>query len=90
LARYAESDWTICYQDPASGQLTNHWISLHEIGIVAGYFPVLVLDAWEHAFILDYKPADRAKYIEAFFTKRRLERSRLIERRLQPGSSHAA
>jgi Fe-Mn family superoxide dismutase len=25
------------------------------------------MDVWEHAFILDYKPAERAKYIEAFF-----------------------
>jgi len=23
---------------------------------------------WEHAFLLDYKPADRPKYIEAFFS----------------------
>jgi Fe-Mn family superoxide dismutase len=29
---------------------------------------VLVMDVWEHAFILDYKPADRPKYIEAFFS----------------------
>jgi Fe-Mn family superoxide dismutase len=26
------------------------------------------MDVWEHAFILDYKPADRPKYIEAFFS----------------------
>jgi superoxide dismutase, Fe-Mn family len=84
--------WAICYQDPASGQLTNHWISLHEIGIVAGYSPVLVLDVWEHAFILDYKPADRAKYIEAFFTNVdwNVVDQRLLERRQQLGSSHAA
>jgi Fe-Mn family superoxide dismutase len=25
------------------------------------------MDVWEHAFILDYKPADRGKYINAFF-----------------------
>jgi Fe-Mn family superoxide dismutase len=23
---------------------------------------------WEHAFILDYAPSDRQKYIEAFFS----------------------
>jgi Fe-Mn family superoxide dismutase len=28
---------------------------------------VLVMDVWEHAFLLDYKPAERPKYIEAFF-----------------------
>ena len=60
--------WAICYQDPTSGRLSNHWISLHEIGNVAGYTPVLVMDVWEHAFILDYKPAERPKYIEAFFS----------------------
>jgi Fe-Mn family superoxide dismutase len=60
--------WAICYQNPANGRLSNHWISLHEIGNVAGYDPVLVLDVWEHAFLLDYKPADRPKYIEAFFS----------------------
>jgi Fe-Mn family superoxide dismutase len=25
------------------------------------------MDAWEHAFLLDYKPSERSKYIEAFF-----------------------
>jgi superoxide dismutase, Fe-Mn family len=59
--------WAICYQDPSSGRLSNHWVTLHESGNIAGYTPVLVMDVWEHAFILDYKPAERAKYIEAFF-----------------------
>jgi superoxide dismutase, Fe-Mn family len=26
------------------------------------------MDVWEHAFLLDYKPSDRSKYIEAFFS----------------------
>jgi len=59
--------WAICYEDP-NGHLSNHWITLHETGNVAGYNPILVMDVWEHAFILDYKPADRPKYIEAFFS----------------------
>ena len=25
------------------------------------------MDVWEHAYLLDYTPADRPKYIEAFF-----------------------
>jgi Fe-Mn family superoxide dismutase len=60
--------WAICYQDPSADHLSNHWISLHEIGNVAGYIPILVMDVWEHAFLLDYKPAERSKYIEAFFS----------------------
>lgn len=60
--------WAICYQNPANGRLSNHWITLHETGNVAGFIPVLVMDVWEHAFLLDYKPAERPKYIEAFFS----------------------
>ena len=60
--------WAICYQDPSNGLLSNHWITLHEVGNVAGFTPVLVMDVWEHAFLLDYKPAERPKYIDAFFS----------------------
>jgi Fe-Mn family superoxide dismutase len=59
--------WAITYAD-GDGNLSNHWVSLHEEGNVAGYKPVLVMDVWEHAFIKDYAPADRPKYIEAFFS----------------------
>ena len=60
--------WAICYENPANGRLSNHWITLHETGNVSGFIPVLVMDVWEHAFLLDYKPAERPKYIEAFFS----------------------
>lgn len=60
--------WAICYENPKNGRLSNHWISLHEVGNVAGFTPILVMDVWEHAFLLDYKPAERPKYIEAFFS----------------------
>ena len=60
--------WAICYQNPANSRLSNHWITLHETGNVAGFDPVLVMDVWEHAYLLDYKPAERPKYIEAFFS----------------------
>jgi Fe-Mn family superoxide dismutase len=60
--------WAMCYENPETGRLSNHWIGLHQIGEVAGFNPVLVMDVWEHAFLLDYAPADRPKYIEAFFS----------------------
>jgi Fe-Mn family superoxide dismutase len=60
--------WAICYENPSNGRISNHWITLHETGNVSGFNPVLVMDVWEHAYLLDYKPADRPKYIEAFFS----------------------
>jgi Fe-Mn family superoxide dismutase len=59
--------WAAVYQDPSNGAISNHWINLHETGNVAGYKPILIMDVWEHAFIKDYAPAERPKYIEAFF-----------------------
>ena len=60
--------WAILYQDPVTEQLSNHWIALHQNGVPSGFKPILVMDVWEHAYLLDYKPADRGKYIEAFFS----------------------
>jgi Fe-Mn family superoxide dismutase len=78
--------WAICYDDPVTNRISNHWITLHEIGHVAGFKPLLVMDVWEHAFLLDYKPAERPKYIEAFFAnvdwsvvERRLEAMRVAD-----------
>jgi Fe-Mn family superoxide dismutase len=60
--------WAVLFRDPITGRMTNQWITLHEQGVPPGYSPILVMDAWEHAFLLDYKPSERAKYIDAFFS----------------------
>ena len=60
--------WAVAFQDPTNGAISNHWITLHEQGIVAGFKPLLVMDLWEHAFMVDYRPAQKAKYFEAFFS----------------------
>ena len=59
--------WAILFQDPATGHLTNQWVTLHQDGVPAGFKPLLVMDVWEHAFMRDYKATEKAKYIEAFF-----------------------
>jgi Fe-Mn family superoxide dismutase len=58
--------WAILYQDNLSGRLLNQWINEHETGHPAGCIPLLVLDVFEHAFMIDYG-LKRADYIEAFF-----------------------
>jgi len=73
--------WAICYEDLENGRLSNHWITLHEVGNVAGFNPILVMDVWEHAFLLDYKPAERPKYIDAFFANLDWK---AVEQRLRP------
>lgn len=58
--------WTILYQDNVTSKLFNQWINEHDAGHPADCIPVLVMDVFEHAFMLDYG-LKRAAYIDAFF-----------------------
>ncbi len=58
--------WAILYQDNVNGWLFNQWINEHEVGHPAGCRPILVMDVFEHAFMIDYG-LKRSEYIAAFF-----------------------
>ncbi|HJW96536.1 MAG TPA: Fe-Mn family superoxide dismutase [archaeon] len=58
--------WVVLYYDPSSERLFNVWINEHDTGHLAGATPILVMDVFEHAYMLDYG-LKRADYIEAFF-----------------------
>jgi Fe-Mn family superoxide dismutase len=58
--------WVILYQDTHSGKLINFWINEHDVSHPAGCNPLLIMDVFEHAFMLDYG-LKRADYIGAFF-----------------------
>jgi len=58
--------WVVLYQDNVSGRLFNQWINEHETGHLAGCVPVLIMDVFEHAYMIDYG-LKRADYIEAYF-----------------------
>jgi superoxide dismutase, Fe-Mn family len=57
--------WAVLYQDSASGRLINFWVNEHDAGHPAGCTPILIMDVFEHAFMLDYG-LKRADYVEAF------------------------
>jgi Fe-Mn family superoxide dismutase len=58
--------WAITYLDPDTKQLLNVWVGDHNVNNLAGCEPIVVMDLWEHAWLRDYKPADKGKYVEAF------------------------
>ena len=58
--------WVVLYQDRLGGRLFNQWVTEHDVGNPAGAVPVLVMDVFEHAFMVDYG-LKRADYIAAFF-----------------------
>lgn len=58
--------WVILYQDITSGRLINFWINEHDVSHPAGCNPLLIMDVFEHAFMVDYG-LKKADYIAAFF-----------------------
>ncbi|TWJ19406.1 superoxide dismutase [Geobacter argillaceus] len=58
--------WVGLYLDPVGDRLINFWINEHDVANPAGCTPLLIMDVFEHAFMLDYG-LKRADYIEAFF-----------------------
>jgi len=58
--------WVILYQDNSTGKLMNFWINEHDVSHPAGCNPLLIMDVFEHAFMLDYG-LKKADYIGAFF-----------------------
>ncbi len=58
--------WAILYFDPLHETYSNHWITLHEEGHPAGFVPILVMDVWEHAYMVDWGADGKPDYIEVF------------------------
>jgi Fe-Mn family superoxide dismutase len=58
--------WAVLYQDIPSGRFINFWINEHDAGHPSGGMPILIMDVFEHAFMIDYG-LKRADYIESFF-----------------------
>lgn len=58
--------WVALYQDITNERLMNFWINEHDVAHPAGCRPLLIMDVFEHAFMLDYG-LKKADYIASFF-----------------------
>lgn len=58
--------WVVLYYDKATGRLFNVWINEHDVGHFSGCVPLLVMDVFEHAYMIDYG-LKKVDYINAFF-----------------------
>ncbi|KKP85862.1 hypothetical protein A3B84_01175 [Candidatus Nomurabacteria bacterium RIFCSPHIGHO2_02_FULL_35_13] len=59
--------WAMLYFDRKENRLLNAWVDEQHLGQLQDCTLILALDMWEHAYLFDYVPADKKKYIEAFF-----------------------
>lgn len=58
--------WVVLYYDAQAQRLFNVWVNEHDGGHLAGAILLLVMDVFEHAYMLDYG-TKRADYIDVFF-----------------------
>jgi len=59
--------WVVVYSDPSEKTIHTTFVGDHEVGQLAGLPILLALDLWEHAYMVDYVPAEKKNYIDAFF-----------------------
>ena len=57
--------WVVLVHDTESDELFSTWVNEHDMGHLVGTTPLLVMDVFEHAFMIDYG-LKRADYITAF------------------------
>ncbi len=72
IGKFRGVGWVLLSYDPFLKRLINFWITDHEVGHVAGFVPILVMDVWEHAYVLDFGSLasgglGRPAYLEAYF-----------------------
>ena len=58
--------WVLLTYDAQAKLFHNVWVSDHELGHLATLPVLLAMDMWEHAFMVDYVPAQKGDYIGAF------------------------
>ncbi len=66
VAKTRGSGWVIVYFDPRGRTLHTAWVDEHHLGQLAGLAVLLAIDMWEHAYMVDYMPAEKNSYVEAF------------------------
>lgn len=59
--------WVVVYYDQRGETIHTVFVNDHEVGQLAGLPVLLAIDLWEHAFMVDYVPAEKSKYVDAFF-----------------------
>jgi Fe-Mn family superoxide dismutase len=64
LAKTRGVGWVITVREHGQQRLYNCWIDLHQLSMPANGEVVFALDLWEHAFMLDFTPAQRADYVK--------------------------
>lgn len=78
--------WVVVGYNTRAGYVDAFALDTHNIASPANIVPLVVLDVYEHAYMIDYG-IDRAKYLDAFVNNMKWD---VVEKRLSIASKHPA
>ena len=58
--------WSVLYADRDHNTVHTAWVGDHELGQLSELPIIFAMDMWEHAYMVDYLPAEKKNYVEAF------------------------
>jgi len=64
LAKTRGVGWVLTVRERGQQGLRNVWIDLHQLSVPINADVVFALDLWEHAYMVDFTPAQRADYVK--------------------------
>jgi len=56
--------WVVLAYDTVGKKFFNLWINEHDVGHLVGTTPLLIMDVFEHAYMVDYVPTEKKNYID--------------------------
>ncbi len=58
--------WVILVYDPMQKKLLNIWVNEHNSGLLVGTIPLLIIDVFEHSYMIDYG-LNKMEYVNIIF-----------------------
>lgn len=87
LAKTRGIGWVLTLRERGRERLHNCWIDLHHLHMPANCDVVFALDLWEHAFMIDFTPAQRTDYVKIILDNVDWT---VVEQRCAPLEAHQA
>ncbi len=61
--------WAMVCYDAQADRLLHTWVDEQHLGQLSTCTPILSIDMWEHAFVADYLPSGKSKYVADFMNQ---------------------
>ncbi len=60
--------WAMLYYDPSTNRLLMQWVDEQHLGHLTGLVPIIALDMWEHAYLMDKPSSEKGIYVDDYLS----------------------